>query len=228
MDFKLYQGDCLTILEEMIQKGETVDVSFTSPPYNRKRNDNVYQGYDDTKEDYLGFLIDFTDKLLKLSKKWVIVNIQTNYYNKVDVHKYIGHYADKMQNIAVWVKPNPKPSGNKDGTSLMYGYENFFILGDNVIRTNGGFINNYVRAGVTANPYSKFHRATMNPRVCDWFIQNLTAKGDTVLDCFMGLGTTGISCKKMGRKFVGIELVDEYFKIAEERINNTNDTFDFF
>ena len=43
--------------------------------------------------------------------------------------------------------------------------------------------------------------------------------GDTVLDPFMGSGTTGIACKNSNRNFIGIELDEDYFKIAEKRIN---------
>ena len=42
--------------------------------------------------------------------------------------------------------------------------------------------------------------------------------GDTVLDCFMGSGTTGVACINTGRNFIGIELDDEYFEIAKRRI----------
>ena len=45
-----------------------------------------------------------------------------------------------------------------------------------------------------------------------------TNKGDTVLDCFMGGGTTGIACKKLQREFIGIELNETIFRIAEKRI----------
>lgn len=45
--------------------------------------------------------------------------------------------------------------------------------------------------------------------------------GDTILDPFMGSGTTGSVAKKMGRHFIGIEISDEYFEIATKRINST-------
>jgi DNA modification methylase len=48
-------------------------------------------------------------------------------------------------------------------------------------------------------------------------------KGGTVLDPFMGSGTTGVACKELGRNFIGIEISPEYFKIAEQRINNTTE-----
>ena len=43
-------------------------------------------------------------------------------------------------------------------------------------------------------------------------------EGDTVLDCFMGSGTTGVACKNLNRKFIGIEKDETYFKIAQDRI----------
>lgn len=46
-----------------------------------------------------------------------------------------------------------------------------------------------------------------------------TQENETVLDCFMGSGTTGVVCKKFNRNFIGIELDPEYFKIAKRRIN---------
>lgn len=45
-----------------------------------------------------------------------------------------------------------------------------------------------------------------------------TKENDTVLDCFMGSGTTGVACKKLNRNFIGIELSKEYCEIAQERI----------
>ena len=44
-----------------------------------------------------------------------------------------------------------------------------------------------------------------------------TNKNDVVLDCFMGSGTTGVACCKLGRKFIGIELNEEIFNIAKNR-----------
>jgi site-specific DNA-methyltransferase (adenine-specific) len=47
----------------------------------------------------------------------------------------------------------------------------------------------------------------------------LTKPGELVLDPFMGSGTTGIACKALDRDFIGIELDEGYFNIAEKRIN---------
>ena len=47
-----------------------------------------------------------------------------------------------------------------------------------------------------------------------------TNDNDVVLDPFMGSGSTGVACKNLNRNFIGIELNEEYFNIAKERIEN--------
>ena len=51
------------------------------------------------------------------------------------------------------------------------------------------------------------------------FILDSTNEGDTVLDTFAGSGTTGVACVNLNRRFIGMELDDNYFKIAQGRIN---------
>ena len=60
------------------------------------------------------------------------------------------------------------------------------------------------------------------------YIGNSTQRGETVLDPFMGSGTTGVACAKLGRKFIGIELEPKYFDIACERIQKAYDQPDMF
>lgn len=55
--------------------------------------------------------------------------------------------------------------------------------------------------------------------LCEYLIKTYTNDGDLVLDNCMGSGTTGVACKRLNRNFIGIELDDKYYKIAEERIN---------
>jgi DNA modification methylase len=52
-------------------------------------------------------------------------------------------------------------------------------------------------------------------------IRHLTREKETVLDPFMGSGTTGVACKELGRNFIGIEIEPKYFEIAKRRIENT-------
>ena len=54
----------------------------------------------------------------------------------------------------------------------------------------------------------------------EYLIRTYTNEGEVVLDNCMGSGTTGVACVNTNRQFIGIEMNDNYFKIAEERINN--------
>jgi site-specific DNA-methyltransferase (adenine-specific) len=63
---------------------------------------------------------------------------------------------------------------------------------------------------------ASFHKDL--PSLC---INLLSYEVDTILDPFMGSGTTGIACKELGRDFIGIEISKEYYDIAVNRINNT-------
>lgn len=53
----------------------------------------------------------------------------------------------------------------------------------------------------------------------EYLIKTYTNEGELVLDFTMGSGTTGVACKNLNRDFIGIELDDNYFEIAEKRIN---------
>lgn len=58
----------------------------------------------------------------------------------------------------------------------------------------------------------------------EYLIKTYTMEGDTVLDNCMGSGSTGVACVNTKRNFIGIELDDNYFKIAEDRINKVRET----
>lgn len=206
-------GDCLEILKDIPDK--SIDISFTSPPYNRKRNDK-YKNYDDTIDDYFGFLCNFTDELLRLTKKYIFINLQKNYYNKKEVFEYIGKYANKIVEIVVWEKTNPMPAS---GLNITNAYEFFIVLSNKPLKSNTTYTKNIISSSVNSDTTLKEHRAVMKQEISDYFITKFTFKNDIVLDPFMGTGTTGVSCIKYCRSFIGIEISKEYFDIAKNRIN---------
>ena len=52
----------------------------------------------------------------------------------------------------------------------------------------------------------------------EYFIKTYTQEGEVVLDACMGSGSTGVACKRLNRDFIGIELDNHYFEIAQQRI----------
>ena len=69
----------------------------------------------------------------------------------------------------------------------------------------------------------KVHPTQKPVALCEYLIKTYTNEGDVVLDNCMGSGSTGVAAINLNRNFIGIELNDEYFKIAEERIGNAYD-----
>ena len=66
----------------------------------------------------------------------------------------------------------------------------------------------------------KYHKTQKAQDVLEWIIKYYTNENDCVLDPTMGSGSTGVACKNLNRNFIGIEMDGEYFKIAQERLNN--------
>ena len=197
-------------------KDKSIDHVFTSPPYNRKRNDK-YEYHDDRMDDYFGFLTNTIDECLRVSKGYVFFNIMKNYYNKKDVFKLIGHYYNQIIDIHIWEKTNPLPASGK---SITNAYEFFIILGNKPLKSNTTYTKNIISTSVNTKKSDKNHKAIMKQEVADWFIEKYTNEDDIILDPFMGAGTTAISCIKYKRKYIGFELQSQYIDIAEDRIND--------
>ena len=214
---KLIQGDCLEEMDKLIAEGIKVDYSFTSPPYNRKRNDK-YKCFDDVNANWYEFNCNVIDRLLLLTNSHVFYNVQTNYYNRQDVYKIIGKYCDDIKDIHVWEKTNPMPASGKSITNAV---EYFIVFGKESLKSNRTYTKNIISSSVNSK-MPKNHKAVMKQEISDYFIETFTKENDTILDCFMGVGTTGISCKKNKRNFIGIELIDEYFNISCEKIKELN------
>jgi len=67
---------------------------------------------------------------------------------------------------------------------------------------------------------------TVKPlKLMNWLITLGSRRGDTILDPFMGSGTTIIAANMLGRESIGIESEKDYFKIAEKRINGVSNDF---
>jgi site-specific DNA-methyltransferase (adenine-specific) len=75
---------------------------------------------------------------------------------------------------------------------------------------------------------SRVHPTQKPVAVMEWVLEQVTERGETVLDPFMGSGTTGVACAKLGRRFIGIEIEPRYFDIACRRIEQAYAQPDMF
>ena len=206
----LYKEDCFDRFNSL--QDDSIDHVFTSPPYNRKRNDK-YEFYDDNISDYYQFLCDVLDQSLRVSKGNVFLNVQKNYYNKIEVFKLIGRYAESIQEVFIWEKSNPLPSS---GFSITNAYEFIIVLGQR-LKSNKTYTKNILKTSVSRPMYG--HRAVMKKEVAEFFIENFTKENELIYDPFMGVGTTSLVCAQYNRRCLGSELTEEYYIASLERLS---------
>ena len=206
----LFHADCLEVLPKLFEN--SVDYSFTSPPYNRKRNDK-YSDFTDINENWLQLNIDVITELLRVTKKHIFYNIQANYYNRQDVYKLIGHFSKSIVDVHIWEKSNPMPASGKNITNAV---EYFLILGTESLKSNTTYTKNIITTSVNSS-MPKEHKAVMKTDVAEHFISKFTQEDDIILDCFFGYGTTGLVAREMNRRYIGIEKEKSYFDMSVQR-----------
>jgi DNA modification methylase len=248
-DIILIQGDCLEEMDKLIEQGIKVNMIFTDIPYgttNRNKWDEVipfelmWERIKKLTYDNSAILLfadePFTSKLicsnLKMFKQRITWDKQlpSGFLNAKKM------LLKQTEDICVFYKKPPtynpqmtdaKPENirpiSKEGyTSLNYGghttkpsedYDNTKRYPTNLFSFSkvNGECNNLNRVHPTQKPV---------PLLENW-IKTYTNEGDLVLDFTMGSGSTGVACKNLNRKFIGIELDENYFNIAKERIEKS-------
>ena len=246
---KLICGDCLEIMKKM--PDDYIDLTITSPPYDDLRNYNstfdikeiARQLYRITKKG--GIVVwNVNDKIKKGSKsltsfKQAIIFNEVGFnvndimiWEKTNPMPQVKQprYNQVFEYMFVFSKGKPKTfnpimvnckSANKGYKStckkITKGKE----------RTYKEFKINEQKVDSNIWKFAVAQNKTEHPAVFPLelptrHIKSWSNKGDLVLDCFMGSGTTGIVCKSLNRKFIGIEIDKKYFEIAKKRIENTN------
>lgn len=208
---EIYHEDCFdrfALLDE-----NSIDYVFTSPPYNRKRNDK-YEFYDDQIEDYFEFLCQVIDESLRISRKNVFLNIQKNFYNKKEVFQLFGQYCDEIKEVFIWEKSNPLPAS---GHFITNAYEFILVFGEK-LTSNKTYTKNILKTSVSRPMFG--HRAVMKTEVAEFFIQNFTQENEIIYDPFSGVGTTALVASKLNRKCIGSELTKEYYDASLIRIKD--------
>lgn len=134
----------------------------------------------------------------------------------------------KYKRACVWVKPDSMPQLNGQGPGA--GAENFICAwaGEGHSRWNAGGKRG-VYTHCVNGPERHGEHPTEKPRkLMAEILKDFTNEGQTILDPFMGSGTTGVAAVQMGRDFIGIEREEKYFDIACERILKAQDQGDLF
>jgi site-specific DNA-methyltransferase (adenine-specific) len=202
----IYHGDARDVLPGLPQ----ADLVLTDPPYGSTTHDKHLSTVTDHRE--LGFdeiseadMVKAAAKLLEQSRAWVVFTCEWHFI----------HALPGLVRFGIWRKPNGAPQFTGDRPGM--GWEGIAILhGPGKKRWNGGgrhgvwTFNTEQGAHPTQKPL-KLYKALIS----DFSLQ----RGDTILDPFMGSGTTLVAAKELGRRAIGIEIEEKYCEIAAKRLS---------
>lgn len=231
-DCTLYLGDCLDIMPTL----DRMDHVICDPPYEKEahKKDRRTQKSIKTGEDVS---LDFgmiTEELRDFITQWSVLHCTgwAMYFCQAEavgiwrdaIEKADGKYKRPM----IWVKPDSTPQLN--GQMPAIGYESIVLQScfKGHCSWNGGgkrgvfthLTNNHNREGT--HPTEKPINLMLE------LVKLFTNPGETILDPFMGSGTTLVACAKIGRKGIGIELDEKYFDIACRRVEEAYKQPDLF
>ena len=222
--------DCLEGLKNVPDK--SVDLIVTDPPYflsmghagsktNTQRSDalNSNRTFND-----LAICTPFYNQLFAEYAR--VLKDDGSFYFFTDWRGYAYYFplinaALPVRNLIVWNK--------KAGPGSFYSFAHeFIIFGTFKSKTKGGVGSNVWRmpafsSGAKSTNGEKVHPTQKTWEIIAKAIEDSTEPGATVLDTFMGSGTTAIACLKTGRNFIGFELDERYHAIAQQRIADTVD-----
>ena len=225
---KLMLGDCLEKMKEI--KDNSIDLIISSPPY----EDISGAGYTSKSKDvlFLKLYLEFLDKIFKEYKRilkengQIFFNVKSKTLKKTLKTPHWIEFSDGFQKFdfksyIIW-----KYAGSFDSTKSRFhlDYEIIYHLSNgNDIHLNENTGIHDPLSSVWYIPHNipkaeRVHPTQMPIALAEHILKIAAKSGDTVLDCFMGSGTTGVACKKHNIDFIGIELNPQNFKLAEDRI----------
>jgi len=246
---EIIQGDCLELFKDT--PDNSVDMTFADPPFNLKKK---YLSYSDSLEfqEYLNWCEQWISEMVRVTKptgsiflhnipKWLTYYV--TFLNKFSHFKHwiswdaptapmgkslqpahygILFYGKKEKGTKIYELRYPHKRDRKQG----------FLLKD-----YGGKKDKLHPYGpLVSDVWTDIHRIKHNnkrdPHPCqlpihllDRLILLSTDEGDIVLDPFSGTGTTAISAKRLGRKYVGFELDKEYVEISKKKLEAVEPNF---
>ena len=235
----LIKGECLEAMGSL--EDDSVDLVLTSPPYNMnlrilngkhisrqivKEISTKYKAFDDNlpMDEYFDFNRKVVDECLRLSPL-VFYNVQFLTGNKSALYRLIGHFSEQLKEFIIWDKGHGQPAiqegvmNSQWEAVLVFDRDNAISRRFESAQFDRGTLSNLWRIKRGSKP-SPDHGAVFPTELAKKIIGSFTRAGDTILDPFMGTGTTGVASKSLNRSFVGIEMDDDYFKFASERIGD--------
>ena len=231
-------GDCLEVMKDIPDK--SIDLVVTDPPYWHKKspgkpysqrkqantkskfaqsdlynvNGLLMHNLSDFNGENIELLLKNISRIMKKMNAYIFCNdTQIAYYSMwAERNKY-------MFSILVWEKPLSIINKNRYSQNTEY-IIRIYEYGTGLNRIEKNEYYNKVKKCKPINGKKKLHPTEKPVELINQIIELSSKENDTILDCFMGSGSTGVACINTNRNFIGIELDKKYFEIAKERIEN--------
>jgi DNA modification methylase len=202
----LYHGDCLEILPTLPK----VDAVVTDPPYGIALRNGDVDGHRSARS----FAI--AGDGCTTAGQAVLDICAIGKLPTIAFASPWKPWAGDWRNLIVWDKGGAVGGGGDIATCLKRSWELIQVARNGPLI--GGRQESVVRFPSLPSDTAD-HIAAKPVPLMEWLLRAFTPAGQTILDPFMGSGTTGVACMNLGRKFIGVELERKYFDIACERID---------
>lgn len=211
-----------------LMNGQKADISFTSPPYNAGKTpteaktgkQSKYSNDDDnrTADEYLYLLSGFTQNAL-INSIYTFVNVQSIAGNKTTLIEYLHIMKDVYADTLIWQKQNAQPAMAKNVLNSQFEYIHCFSEKANRaigVKQFRGTLSNVIQIQKQTNNDVKSHSATFPVAFAAYFVENFSIQ--SVLDLFLGTGTTMVAAHQLNRKCYGMELDPKYCQVIIDRM----------
>lgn len=236
-DHKLLCGDSTdSDAVAMLMDGQKADIGFTSPPYNAGKTateakmgkESKYANDDDNKthSEYLDLLKGFTANSL-MNTIYTFVNVQSIAGNKTVLIDYLHDFKEVYADTLIWQKQSAQPAMAKNVLNSQFEYVHCFS--DKANRAIGvkqfrGTLSNVIQIGKQSSNEVKTHNATFPVAFAAYFVENFSLQ--SVLDLFLGSGTTMVAAHQLNRKCYGMELDPKYCQVIVDRMLKLDPTLE--
>lgn len=217
----LYCGDCRDVMASFPECFR-VHAVVSDPPYGvnyegsitkHGRNGHGYLSFDDTPESIEAICVPAIRHAVSLARSAIVTPGNANAF-KYDEPRSLG---------AIYY-----PSGANSGPWGFVCSQPLFYYGKDpyLMKALGRLPNAF--STTEATDRSIDHPCPKPLKHVEWMVNRVSFAGETILDPFMGSGTTGVAAVKLGRRFIGIEIEPRYFDIACRRIEEASKQADLF
>lgn len=233
---KIINNDSLKEMEKI--SSDSIDLILTDPPYNlgnfmNNRNTNLKKmrnnffaasGWDNLEyEDWIKNMDKFFMESHRILKKGGTLLIFMSILKIESLIAISEKYNFYYKTTGIWHKKNPMPRN----MNLHFVNSNecwIYFINE---KKTGTFNNeklelDYIETSITPINEKKYGKhPTQKPiALMEHFVKLLSNENETILDPFLGSGTTAVASKKLKRKFIGIEINPEYYLISKKRVEN--------